>query len=43
MRQLAIHPHALNRLGLDSEGLQKFGDDSFHTDDAALGAVAVNQ
>jgi hypothetical protein len=42
-RQLAIHPHTLDRLGLDSRGLQKFGDDSFHTDDATLGTVAVNQ
>jgi hypothetical protein len=42
-RQLAIHPHTLDRLGLDFGGLQKFSDDSFHTNDAALGAVAVNQ
>jgi hypothetical protein len=41
--QLAIHAHVLNQLGLNFGGLQKFGDDSFHTDDAALGAVAVNQ
>jgi hypothetical protein len=39
--QLAIYAHGLDQLGLDSEGLQKFSDDSFHTDNRALGVVAV--
>jgi hypothetical protein len=43
MRQLAIHTHLLDQLGLDSGGLQKFSDNSFHTDNATLGAVAINQ
>jgi hypothetical protein len=33
----------LDRLGLNSRGLLKFSDDSFHTNDATLRAVAVNQ
>jgi hypothetical protein len=43
MQQLAIHPHLLDQLGLDSGGLQKFGDNSFHMDNTTLGTVAVNQ